>query len=113
IARFEIHGLAHITGGGLTENLPRVLPDGLVAELDLAAWARPPIFAWLAERGPVEPAELLKTFNCGIGMVVAVPATAAEAVAAALREAGETVTAVGNVAAGTGEPVQYRGKLRY
>lgn len=112
MARFEIHGLAHITGGGLTENLPRVLPDGLVADLDLAAWACPPIFAWLAERGPVAPAELLKTFNCGIGMVVAVPATAAEAIAGALREAGETVTVIGEVRADRGAPVQYRGALR-
>ncbi len=113
IARFDIHGLAHITGGGLTENLPRVLPAGLVAELDLAAWTCPPIFAWLAERGPVVPAELLKTFNCGIGMVVAVPAADAEAIAAALRETGETVTVIGSVTAGSGEPVQYRGALRF
>lgn len=113
IARFEVHGLAHITGGGLTENLPRVLPDGLVAELDLAAWTCPSIFAWLAERGPVMPAELLKTFNCGIGMVVAVPAAAAEPVASALRAAGETVSVIGGVSAGSGEPVQYRGGLRF
>lgn len=113
IARFEVHGLAHITGGGLTENLPRVLPDGLVAEIDLAAWACPPIFAWLAERGPVEPAELLKTFNCGIGMVVAVPAAAAAAIASALSAAGETVSVIGGVSAGSGAPVQFRGALRF
>lgn len=113
IARFQVHGLAHITGGGLTENLPRVLPQGLVAELELDAWTCPPIFAWLAEHGPVVPAELLKTFNCGIGMVMAVPAAAAEPVATALREAGETVTRIGQVAAGTGAPMQYRGALRF
>ena len=110
IARFEIHGLAHITGGGLTENLPRVLPHGLIAELDLAAWTCPPIFAWLAERGPVVPAELLKTFNCGIGMVVVVPVGAAESIAAALRAAGEQVNVIGSISAGGGEPVQYRGE---
>lgn len=110
IAPFEIHGLAHITGGGLTENLPRVLPHGLIAELDLAAWTCPPIFAWLAERGPVVPAELLKTFNCGIGMVVVVPAAAAESIAAALRAAGEQVSVIGSISAGGGEPVQYHGE---
>lgn len=113
IARFEVHGLAHITGGGLTENLPRVLPHGLVAELDLAAWTCPPIFAWLAEHGPVAPAELLKTFNCGIGMVIAVAAADAESIAAALSAAGETVSVIGAVNAGNGEPVQYRGELRF
>ncbi len=113
IARFEVHGLAHITGGGLTENLPRVLPHGLIAELDLAAWTCPPIFAWLAEHGPVVPAELLKTFNCGIGMVVVVPVGAAESIAAALRAAGETVNVIGSISAGSGEPVQYRGGLRF
>jgi phosphoribosylformylglycinamidine cyclo-ligase len=64
-----VHALAHITGGGLTENLPRVLPEGLGAEIDLSSWALPPVFRWLAEEGGLDQAEMLKTFNAGIGMV--------------------------------------------
>ncbi|SDD65586.1 phosphoribosylformylglycinamidine cyclo-ligase [Paracoccus isoporae] len=104
-----VHGLAHITGGGLTENLPRILPDGLGAEIDLAAWPLPPVFAWLANAGGISEAEMLKTFNCGIGMVLVVAADRADALSAVLRDAGETVTRMGHVAPGQG--VQYRGAL--
>jgi phosphoribosylformylglycinamidine cyclo-ligase len=104
-----VHALAHITGGGLTENLPRVLPRGLGAEVDLGAWTLPPVFRWLATAGGVAEAEMLKTFNSGIGMVVVADAARAEAVAARLSDAGETVFRLGHVTAGQG--VTYRGAL--
>ncbi|MCR9151602.1 MAG: phosphoribosylformylglycinamidine cyclo-ligase [Rhodobacteraceae bacterium] len=104
-----VHGLAHVTGGGLTENLPRVLPDGLGAEIDLGAWRLPPVFAWLAETGGIAEAEMLKTFNCGIGLVVVVAADRAGALASLLAEAGETVVPLGRVVPGQG--VRYTGSL--
>ncbi|WBU54014.1 phosphoribosylformylglycinamidine cyclo-ligase [Paracoccus sp. SCSIO 75233] len=104
-----VHGLAHITGGGLTENLPRILPDGLGAEVDLSAWALPPVFRWLAEAGGIAAPEMLKTFNCGIGMVLVVDQDRADAIAGLLTEAGETVVQLGRVVAGQG--VEYRDSL--
>ena len=104
-----IHALAHITGGGLTENLPRVLPEGLGAEIDLDAWGLPPVFRWLAESGGMSEAELLKTFNSGIGMIAVVDPAQAKAVAARLAEAGENVQPLGRVTQGRG--VAYRGRL--
>ncbi|MFA8384254.1 MAG: phosphoribosylformylglycinamidine cyclo-ligase [Pelagibaca sp.] len=104
-----VHALAHITGGGLTENLPRVLPEGLGAQIDLAAWELPPVFQWLAKTGGMAEAELLKTFNCGIGMIVVVAPDRADALTAVLEEAGETVSRIGTV---TGIPVvAYTGAL--
>ncbi len=94
-----VHALAHITGGGLTENLPRVLPEGLGAEIDLSAWALPDIFAWMMSVGGIAQAEMLKTFNCGIGMVLVVDAARAEALTADLQAAGETVVPLGHVQA--------------
>lgn len=105
-----VHALAHITGGGLTENPPRVLPEGLACEIDLAAWALPPVFRWLADTAGMAQAELLKTFNCGIGMVLAVAADRAEALAALLAAEGETVICIGRVVAGQG--VIYKGALK-
>ncbi len=104
-----VHGLAHITGGGLTENLPRVLPEGLGAQIDLTAWRLPPVFAWLNEVAGMEQAELLKTFNCGIGMILVVEAGRAAALSALLAEAGETVISLGAVTEGQG--VSYQGTL--
>jgi phosphoribosylformylglycinamidine cyclo-ligase len=104
-----VHALAHITGGGLTENLPRVLPDGMGATIDLCAWVLPPVFRWLAETADMSEPELMKTFNCGVGMIAVVAADRADAVAATLQAAGETVTRIGHVHAGQG--VAYRGRL--
>lgn len=104
-----VHALAHVTGGGITENLPRVLPEGLGAKVDLTAWSLPPVFRWLAETAGMAEAELLKTFNSGIGMVLAVAPDRAAAIGALLAEAGETVIPLGHVAAGAG--VSYRGTL--
>ncbi len=104
-----VHALAHITGGGLTENLPRVLPEGLGAEIDLDAWDLPPVFCWLAETGGMAEAEMLKTFNCGIGMVVVCAADRADALADLLAQAGERVSRIGTVTAGQG--VSYSGAL--
>ena len=87
---------AHITGGGLPDNLPRVLPEGLAAVLDGTAWPVPPVFAWLARTGGVAPAELLRVFNCGIGMALVV--TDAAAATALLTEQGEEVFAIGHIA---------------
>lgn len=104
-----IHALAHITGGGLTENLPRVLPDGLGARIDLTSWALPPVFRWLAGRGGFSQAELLKTFNAGIGMVAVVAPDRAKALAALLASEGETVHTLGEVIGGEG--VSYSGQI--
>ncbi|RYH10383.1 phosphoribosylformylglycinamidine cyclo-ligase [Tropicimonas sp. IMCC6043] len=104
-----VHGLAHITGGGLTENLPRVLPEGLGTAVDLSSWTLPPVFRWLAEAGGLERAELLKTFNAGIGMVLVVEPSRADALAALLAEEGETVHRIGTVVPGAG--VSYSGAL--
>jgi phosphoribosylformylglycinamidine cyclo-ligase len=104
-----VRGLAHVTGGGLTENLPRILPAGAGAEIDLGAWALPAVFAWLREAGGVAEAEMLKTFNCGIGMVAVVAAERAEAVAKVLEGAGEAPIAIGRVVPGAG--VRYSGRL--
>jgi phosphoribosylformylglycinamidine cyclo-ligase len=97
-----LRGLAHITGGGLVENLPRVLPQGLGAEVDLSAWPLPPVFAWLAEAGGVAEAEMLRAFNCGIGMVAVVAPDRAEALGAVLAEAGAPARVIGRVVAGAG-----------
>ncbi len=104
-----VHALAHITGGGLTENLPRVLPEGLGAEIDLGAWDLPPVFRWLAETAGMAEAELLKTFNSGIGMIVVVAADRAADIRLLLEGEGETVHALGHVTKGQG--VAYRGRL--
>lgn len=104
-----VHALAHITGGGLTENLPRVLPEGLGATIDLSAWDLPPVFRWLATTAGMAESELLKTFNCGIGLIAVVAPDRAADIAALLTEAGETVTRLGSVTAGQG--VRYEGQL--
>jgi phosphoribosylformylglycinamidine cyclo-ligase len=104
-----VHALAHITGGGLTENLPRVLPEGLCAQIDLGSWQLPPVFQWLAAEGGLEQSEMLKTFNAGIGMVLVVEAAQAQALAALLTEAGESVHRLGHVVPGAG--VGYTGAL--
>ncbi|MDP3264150.1 MAG: phosphoribosylformylglycinamidine cyclo-ligase [Tabrizicola sp.] len=104
-----VHALAHITGGGLTENPPRVLPEGLACEIDLTSWTLPPVFRWLAETAGMAEAELLKTFNCGIGMIAVVAEDRAEALTALLQAEGESVTRIGRVVAGEG--VIYRGRL--
>ena len=94
-----IRALAHVTGGGLIENLPRVLPAGLAAELDAARWDLPPVFRWLTGAGGVSAAELARIFNCGIGMLAVVAEARAEQVAAALSAAGETVFRIGRIVA--------------
>jgi len=104
-----VHALAHITGGGLTENLPRVLPEGMGATIDHDAWELPGVFRWLAETASMEERELLKTFNCGIGMIVVVAADKADEVAALLAGEGESVTRIGTVTANEG--IAYEGAL--
>ena len=104
-----VHGLAHITGGGLTENPPRVLPEGLACEIELGAWQLPPVFRWLAQTANMSEPELLKTFNCGIGMILVVAEDRADALTALLQAEGETVTRLGTIVEGQG--VIYRGRL--
>jgi phosphoribosylformylglycinamidine cyclo-ligase len=97
-----VKALAHITGGGLTENLPRVLPEHLGADIRKDAWEMPAIFQWLAEHGPVEEAEMLRTFNCGIGMVLVVEANEADSLIQLLSLEGEQVLTIGEITDGRG-----------
>jgi len=108
-----ISALCHITGGGFPDNIPRVLPDGIGVRLDLDAIAVPPVFGWLARTGSVAEAEMLRTFNCGIGMIVVASTDKADAVIERLRQAGESPARIGETVARTGgEPVQTSGSLK-
>ncbi len=102
LAAGGVKAFAHITGGGLVENIPRVLPDGMAAELDAGGWNLPPVFRWLAETAGIARAELALTFNCGIGMVAVVEPGAVERVGAALTAAGERVRRIGRIVARPG-----------
>ena len=94
-----VKGMAHITGGGITENVPRVLPENVVADIDSKAWQMPKLFHWLREQGNVAEQEMYRTFNCGIGMVVIVAAADADRAISQLQAAGETVTRIGTIRA--------------
>ncbi len=102
----EVKGFAHITGGGLPENLPRVLPDSLCAKLDSKAWEMPEVFNWLKKAGNVPQHDFLRTFNCGIGMVVIVEKESADKIMQLFENAGETVYKLGALAPRTGEAVE-------
>ena len=97
MASMEVKGLVHITGGGLVENIPRVLADNLTAVLDAKSWTMPPLFQWLQQHGGVADAEMHRVFNCGIGMTVIVSKENAEAAMAQLQAAGETVYRIGEI----------------
>jgi phosphoribosylformylglycinamidine cyclo-ligase len=103
MAALDIKGMAHITGGGLTENTHRMFPQGLVAELDPSSWPRPALFDWLAATGNIAEDEMRRTFNCGIGFVVVVAAEIADEAMRLFSEAGETPYRIGRVIDGVGE----------
>jgi phosphoribosylaminoimidazole synthetase len=106
-----VKGLAHITGGGITDNLPRCLPEGLDAEVDLGAIGVLPVFQWLAKQAGIAEHEMLRTFNCGIGMIAVVAAGQAAQVAAVLQKKGEHVTTLGRIVPRRDSGVIYRGSL--
>jgi len=112
-AHLPIKGLAHITGGGLDENIPRVLPKTLSAQINLSSLTPPPVFGWLAREGNVLMREMLRTFNCGIGMTVIVAAEAKAEVADFLRAAGEEVHLIGELVPSRGNKAEvvYQGQL--
>ena len=113
IAGGDIKALAHITGGGITENLPRVLPPSLDAEVDLASWTPQPVFSWLASTAGIAEHEMLRTFNCGVGMIAVTAASAADKVLEAFTSAGETAFPIGQMVAGNGTAkIRYQGALR-
>jgi phosphoribosylformylglycinamidine cyclo-ligase len=99
--KVNVKGFAHITGGGLSDNIPRVLPDGVEVVLQRRSWARDPVFDWLASTGKIATAEMYRTFNCGIGMVIVVAPGDVDAALACLKEGGETASVIGSVARGT------------
>jgi phosphoribosylformylglycinamidine cyclo-ligase len=106
-------GFAHITGGGITENTPRAVPDGLDAAIDLTAWRLPPVFAWLQKTAGIAADEMLRTFNCGIGLVAIADPAAADAIVAAFAAHGQAAVKIGALAPGDGEAkVRYRGALQ-
>ncbi len=106
-----IKALAHITGGGFPDNIPRVLPEGLAAEINLDAISVPAVFSWLAKTGGVAPEEMLRTFNCGIGMIAVVTPDKADEVIAALEAEGEKVVTLGRMIERQKDGVVYKGKL--
>ncbi|QIL89628.1 phosphoribosylformylglycinamidine cyclo-ligase [Microbulbifer harenosus] len=110
IKEVQVNSLCHITGGGLLENLPRVLPENTRAVIDTKSWELPPVFRWLQEAGNIEGREMYRTFNCGVGMVICVPAADADKALARLQELGEEAFVVGSIEAGNGgEAVELAG----
>lgn len=103
---YAIHALSHITGGGLLENLPRVLPEGLTAHVDTSSWQRPAVFNWLQQKGNVAEREMYRVLNCGIGMVLVVPAEQADATVTKLEGLGEQVFRIGQIAPRQGDEEQ-------
>ncbi|MDG2376619.1 MAG: phosphoribosylformylglycinamidine cyclo-ligase [Woeseiaceae bacterium] len=99
----DIKGIAHITGGGITENIPRILVGGLTAEIDTGSWQVPAVFEWLQQEGNIETAEMRRTFNCGIGMIIIVAEDDADEAIASLNASGESAWRLGTIAEGTGE----------
>ena len=113
-----VKAMAHITGGGLTENIPRVLPQGISVRIDLQKWSPPPVFSWLADQGQIDDCEMLRTFNCGVGMVIVCGDVVAKDICGALTVAGESPIIVGEIMAhadgSDGSPVvQYTGALEF
>jgi phosphoribosylformylglycinamidine cyclo-ligase len=109
----HVNGLAHITGGGITENLPRCLPEGLDAEIDLETWTPPAVFGWLANSAGIEQAEMLRTFNCGIGLIAVTDMMSSGHVIDAFQESGDKAMRIGTLVRGDGEAkVVYRGSLK-
>ena len=106
LERVAIKGLTHVTGGGISENLPRALPDAVHAEIDLASWRQDPVFDWLASEGNITAEEMRRTFNCGVGMIVAVDAADVDTALAVLEEHGENAWLIGRIAAEPG-PVRF------
>jgi phosphoribosylformylglycinamidine cyclo-ligase len=106
-----VKGLAHITGGGFPDNIPRILPKGLGARIDLSRVPVPPVFQWLAAEGGIAQNEMLRTFNCGIGMIAVTSPKEADTIIKAFARAGETVTMLGNITKSSGVSVAYDGKL--
>lgn len=103
----NIHAMAHITGGGLTENLPRVLPENLAAQIDTSSWVLPEVFQWLQKGGNIETLEMYRTFNCGVGFILVIPADKAEQAMSELSASGETVWKIGEIIERTDKAVVY------
>lgn len=103
----NIHAMAHITGGGLTENLPRVLPENLAAQIDTSSWALPGVFQWLQKGGNIETLEMYRTFNCGVGFILVIPVDKAEQAMSELSASGETVWKIGEIIERTDKAVVY------
>jgi phosphoribosylformylglycinamidine cyclo-ligase len=113
LRELDVHAMAHITGGGLSENLPRVLPQNSRALADLASWQLPAVFRWLQEQGNIVESEMLRTFNCGVGMVLVLPQEEASGAIELLGEHGESAWLLGRVESAVGEPeVQFAGASR-
>lgn len=108
LKQFTIKGMAHITGGGITENVPRILPDNTVANINTDSWSLPKLFQWLQQTGQVQMQEMYRTFNCGIGMVIIVDAKEATTIQQFLQQQGETVYQIGTVQARQGNEHQTR-----
>jgi phosphoribosylformylglycinamidine cyclo-ligase len=110
LERYAVHGLVHITGGGLTENIIRILPAGCSVEIDLQSWKQPLVFEWLRKSGNISQREMLRTFNCGIGMAIIVPDGVVEALLKSAIELGETAFEIGRIVkSGTKATVRYQG----
>ncbi len=108
LTKFDIHAMAHITGGGLLENIPRVLPEGAQAIINQDSWQLPDVFQWLQENGNVELNEMYRTFNCGVGMVLITSADEADAIISALNQNNETAWSLGVIEAGDKEQVIFK-----
>jgi len=111
----KVSALAHITGGGITENVPRILPNGLDAQIDLSAWDLPPVFAWLKDLGDIDMHEMLRTFNCGIGLVLVAPKKNVALLKKSFEDSGEPVFEIGHISqsadSGAEATTQYSGQL--